>query len=109
MAAKNKARGNRLEYKIVKLAEKYGLKAKRAWGSDGRSMGLVEQVDVLLEGKIKLQCKMRKKFPQWMNVEEGVDYQVVQTDNKPPMIIMPIEEYLEMFLLAKGLRRFKHE
>ena len=66
-------------------------------------MGLVEQVDVLLEGKIKLQCKMRKKFPQWMNVEEGVDYQVVQTDHKPPMIIMPIEEYYALLFKSKGV------
>ena len=45
MPSKNKARGNALERKIVKLAEAHGVDARRAWGSDGRSMGYTEDVD----------------------------------------------------------------
>jgi len=65
------------------------------WGSDGRSAGYVEGVDVVVEEET-YQAKKRKVFPKWMIVPEKVDYQVVQTDRKPPMLIMPIEKYFEL-------------
>jgi hypothetical protein len=67
-------------------------------------MGMSKGVDVLVEDDIKLQCKKKKKFPQWMIVEEGVDYQVVQTDYQKPMVIMPLEQYFETLLLVKEMK-----
>jgi hypothetical protein len=92
----------------VKIAEKSGLKAKRTWGSDGRSIGLAKGVDILVDDDIKLQCKKKKKLPQWLITEEGVDYQVFQTDYKKPMIIIPVEEFFDLMLMVKEVhRRFK--
>ena len=41
-----KQKGNRIERYCVNLTEGYGIKAKRAWGSDGRSLGWSEEVDL---------------------------------------------------------------
>ena len=49
MAHKNKIRGNNLEREIVNSAKEVGLSAKRAYASDGRSLGKSEVVDVLVE------------------------------------------------------------
>jgi hypothetical protein len=95
MPAKNKTRGNTLERRIVNMAKGFGLSAQRAWGSDGRALGMIAEVDVVIDG-ITIQCKKRKKFPLWMNVPDGVDYQVVQRDYGEPMVIMPITDLLSM-------------
>ena len=86
------------------MAESYGLKAKRAWGSDGRSMGLHKDVDVLIEDTIKIQVKKRKKFPDWIGISDYVDYNVIQTDYKPPMIIIPLDEYLQLIKERDNVR-----
>jgi hypothetical protein len=89
----------------VKIAEKSGLKARRSWGSDGRAMGYAKGVDVLVDEEIKIQCKKKKKLPQWLVVEEGVDYQVFQTDYKKPMIIIPVEEFFDLITLKNEAGR----
>ena len=45
MASKSKAKGNRFERECVDIAESHGFNAKRAWGSDGRSIGMSPEVD----------------------------------------------------------------
>jgi len=87
---------------VVKMAEKFGLKARRAWGSDGRAMGMAKGVDVLVDEDIRIQCKKKKKLPKWLVVEEGVDYQVFQTDYKKPQIIIPLEEFFRLYNFSRG-------
>ena len=48
MASKSKAKGNRFEKECVDIAESHGFAAKRAWGSDGRSLGLSPEVDIVV-------------------------------------------------------------
>ena len=95
MPAKNKSRGNRLERKIVNMAKGLGLSAQRAWGSDGRALGMIAEVDCIIDGRT-IQCKKRKTWPQWMTVPKGVDYQVIEKDYGEPMIVMPILDYLTL-------------
>ena len=83
------------------MAEAAGLEAKRAWGSDGRSLGLTQDVDVLINGELKIQCKMKKQFPKWIGVSDDVDYNVIQTDREEPLIIVPLEEFLELWAIMK--------
>ena len=49
MTHPNKVRGNNLEREIVNKAKAKGLSAKRAYASDGRSLGKSEVVDVMVE------------------------------------------------------------
>ncbi len=79
------------------------MKAKRAWSSDGRSFGLSKEVDVLMEGKVRFQCKKKKDFPKWIGVSDEVDYNIIQTDRKPPMIIIPFSEWLTMYSFVDNL------
>ena len=64
MPSKNKLRGTYYERKCVEHAQKFDLKAERTWGSDGRSRGLHQEVDMVLEDTIYIQCKKRKKLAE---------------------------------------------
>ena len=54
MPSKSKAKGNRFEYLIRDMTQGINLKCIRAWGSDGRSLGWHEEVDLLIQLKYKL-------------------------------------------------------
>lgn len=97
MPAKNKIRGNKLEYEVVNLARSLGFKAKRAWGSDGRSLGLSKEVDVLM-GETTIQCKRRKRFPEWLRKDKEIDWQVVREDRGEIMVLLPLNTLLEMVI-----------
>ena len=60
MTHPNKIRGNTLEREIVNKSKEAGLSAKRAYASDGRSLGFSEVVDVLVED-VTIQAKRKKK------------------------------------------------
>tara|TARA_R100000808_G_C2139329_1_gene147272 strand:- start:1069 stop:1401 length:333 start_codon:yes stop_codon:yes gene_type:complete len=105
MAHPNKIRGNNLEREIVNKAKDKGLSAKRAYASDGRSLGKSEVVDVIVEG-YTVQAKRRKKIAQWLYPENhGDDVDVVCTrmDRKEPLIVMPLEEWLELIKIKKEI------
>ena len=51
MASPSKQKGNAFEREIVNLAKEFGLKAVRAWGSNGQSLGLHEEVDCTREDR----------------------------------------------------------
>ena len=48
MPNKSKAKGNRFEREIVECCQANDVPAIRAWGSNGRSLGHHEEVDVLI-------------------------------------------------------------
>ena len=58
MAHRNKIRGNNLEREIVNQSKEEGLSAKRAYASDGRSLGKSEVVYVLVED-VTIKAKRR--------------------------------------------------
>ena len=93
MTAKNKRRGNILEHEVVAAAKEAGLDAVRAWGSDGRALGEHAEVDVMI-GTWKVQCKRRKRLPQWLTPSEHVDIQIVRQDRDIPYVVMPLEVFL---------------
>jgi hypothetical protein len=100
MPSKSKAKGNRFERLCVNMALFKGLKAQRAWGSDGRSMGEHQEVDIKIEG-YKIQCKTRKRIAKWLKPSKEVDVQVVKEDAGEVFVIQPLEKWLEM---VKSLR-----
>ncbi len=112
MAAKNKARGNAAERAFVQVAEQMGIKAVRAWGSDGRSMGHHEEVDVLLDGHIKVQVKRRKSIADYVLPNENVDIQALYQDGnggkrKRMPVVLPVEEYYRLLNVEKELEYLK--
>ena len=55
MSSPSKAKGNRFERLVVKLAKEAGFTAQRAYASDGRSLGEAPDVDCLVEVLVKHQ------------------------------------------------------
>lgn len=103
MTAKNKRRGNIFEKEIVKLAQEYGLDAQRAWGSDGRALGLHPEVDVVVE-HLKIQCKRRKTMPSWLAPNNNVHIQAVRKDRDRPYIVIPADLF---FLIVSELNKWR--
>ena len=103
MPSKSKAKGNRFERECVKLAKEYGQESKSDWGSDGRSLGLTSEVDILID-IYKAQCKVRKRVAKWLKPSEKVDVQVVKDDSGEVFVLQPLEKWLEM---VKSLRAQK--
>lgn len=96
----SKAKGNRLERLVVKTLQELGLHATRCWGSDGRSMGLPEEVDVVLDSndlRITLQVKSRKKLGKLVKPNtEVVDCQVIKEDRGNIFFVMEINKFVEI-------------
>ena len=102
MPSKSKSKGNRFERLIVAMTKDQGIAAKRAYGSNGQSLGEHEEVDVLINKKIKVQCKTRKQIAKWMMPNENVDIQVIKEDRGIPYAVLPYDDYLE---LIKGEKK----
>mgnify|MGYP001167565698 FL=1 len=101
MPSKSKAKGNRFERYIVDRAKFFDIKAKRAWGSDGRSMGQHEEVDLVIGEKLKVQAKCRKKIAEWMLPNENVDIHVIKGDRTDTLAVMPLDFFLVMYKLSE--------
>ena len=101
MPSKNKARGNQLEREIVKMAQEQGLEAQRAWGSDGRSMGLDEAVDCVVEG-YEIQAKRRKKIADFLKIPDCCQMVVFREDGRKNHRVL-----MELDLLFGLLSRIK--
>jgi Holliday junction resolvase len=95
MASPSKAKGNRFEREIVNKMTSLGIKAKRAWGSNGASLGMHEEVDVLMGEDFKIQAKCRKKLASFLIPTEHVDAVVCKQDRGETLIIMRFDDWLE--------------
>jgi Holliday junction resolvase len=95
MTHPSKQKGNRFERLIVEKAKSYGVGAERAWGSNGRALGMHEEVDVLLEGHLRIQAKCRKNIAKWLKPSEEVDAVVVKENRGETYIILRYDEFLE--------------
>jgi len=103
MTHPNKIRGNNLEREIVNTAKDMGLSAKRAYASDGRSLGKSEVVDVMVEDTC-IQAKRRKKVAQWLYPSyhgDDVDVVVTRMDRKEALAILPLQRLLELLKIEK--------
>ena len=99
MPSKNKARGNRFERLVISRAKNAGFEAERAWGSDGKSLGLTHDVDGIIKTKEKtwkLQMKKRKRLASYVKPSENVDVQVIGEDREEPLVVVPLNEFLKL-------------
>lgn len=116
MTSANKVRGNQLEREVVKRFQKNNLEAARAWGSNGQALGHHEEVDVLLKysrpervvdnglkqgtdlEELKIQCKRKKKLPDWLGFTEHVDAVVTREDRGETYIMFKLDDFIKRFL-----------
>ena len=101
MPSPSKAKGNRFEREIVNKLTNLGIKAKRAWGSNGVSLGMHEEVDVLVGSSFKIQAKCRKKIASFLIPTEHVDAVICKEDRGEMLIIMRLDDVLSETLFMK--------
>lgn len=104
MPSKSKAKGNRFEYLIRDMTQGINLKCIRAWGSDGRSLGWHEEVDLLIEDTIKVQAKCRKSIANWMLPSDEVDIQVIKEDRGTPLVVESYDTWINRIKELKDLK-----
>tara|TARA_R110000787_G_scaffold264564_1_gene370487 strand:+ start:414 stop:794 length:381 start_codon:yes stop_codon:yes gene_type:complete len=93
MSHPSKIKGSRVEREVVDIFKEEGIKATRAWGSNGRSLGHHEEVDVYVNDlDLKIQVKARKQIAEYVipNIDI-VDLQVVKANNKPHLAVLPLK------------------
>ena len=104
MTHPSKVKGNGYERELVQQAIESGLEAKRAWGSNGQSLGMHEEVDLVIDGK-KIQAKRRKKIADFLQPSEHVDAVAVRQDYSETLIIITYWEYLDLLHGRKDRHR----
>lgn len=99
MTHPSKVKGNNFERELVAQAKRSGLAAKRAYASNGESLGQHAEVDLLVAGK-RIQAKRRKSLPAWLSEPmENVDAVVFRADRSEAIVVLTWWEYLD---LVKG-------
>jgi hypothetical protein len=103
MSHPSKVKGSAFERECVDSAVAQGLTAKRAWGSNGLSLGYAEEVDVLCEG-YRLQMKRRRKLGKLYTPSDDVDAQVLREDRGETFVVMKWSHYLTLLKAIKDGR-----
>ena len=104
MANPSKVKGNAYEREVVELFKSFGIECKRAWGSNGQSLGLHEEVDCLANGNLRIQAKRRKNIAKWLKPSVFVDTVVVREDRGKSFIIIRLDEFVEEYAKYLKLR-----
>ena len=94
LAHPSKVKGNKFERDVVNKAKEFGLKSKRAYASNGESLGLHAEVDLIIED-YKIQAKIRKSIASYLLPNENVDAQVIRQDRGDAYIVLRLEDWLK--------------
>jgi Holliday junction resolvase len=99
MTHPSKVKGNTFERDIVKEIQGCGFVAKRAYASDGRSLGENEKVDVKAEINgvtYLIQAKIRKAIASWIIPDtDSVDIQIIRQNRGEALVVQPLKQWLE--------------
>lgn len=110
MSHPSKVKGRTFEREVVQDFQNAGLHAERAWGSDGRSKGWHEEVDMVATSELdpskrtallRAQLKRRKKLPNILRPSENVDVQIVREDFGTTYVICPLPLFINLMKTAK--------
>jgi len=105
MPSKSKDKGNRFERDIVNFFTNVGILCRRAWGSDGRSMGLTEGVDGTLNDEYKWQAKCKAKISPFYIPNDEVDFQIFKGDRTKTYVTMTSEKMGEIIKRVNDLHQ----
>jgi Holliday junction resolvase len=115
MSHPNKLKGNRFEKEIVELLKRYGFKADRCWGSNGKSRGLNEEVDIVADKNINgkeykffIQCKSKKALPAYLKPADDIHFQVFKENRGKAYMLIELDKLISGSLFD-DLEKDKHE
>ena len=94
LAHPSKVKGNKFERDVVNKAKEFGLDSKRAYASNGESLGMHAEVD-LISKDYKIQAKIRKSIASYLLPNENVDAQVIRQDRGDAYIVLRLEDWLK--------------
>lgn len=107
-----KAKGNRLENEVVQVFREAGYTSDRCWASNGKSRGLPEEVDVVVEkvidvldgfgGHVKcdmhIQCKSVARLASKFIPSERIDAVVYKENRGEKYILMKLDSFIQRFM-----------
>lgn len=97
MSHPSKQKGNGYERELVKLIQDSGMKAKRAYASNGESLGYHAEVDLVFgNDNYKVQAKRRKKIADYLQVGDHVDFVVFRQDRGDSLVLMDLFRLLDI-------------
>ena len=102
MAHPSKVKGNTYEREIVEKFQEQGIKCKRAWGSNGQSLGWHEEVDVLVDNSFTIQAKCRKKIADYLIPSAHVYSVVFKQDRGETLILLRFDDFLNNYYKCQG-------
>lgn len=100
MTHPSKAKGNRFERSLVNTAKESGLDARRAYASNGESLGESAEVDLIIEG-VRVQAKTRAKLPKIFQIPDDCDVVAAKQDYEEAFVVMWFSDFLDLLKEAK--------
>lgn len=101
MTHPSKRKGNNYERELVNFALESGLRSKRAYASNGKSLGLHAEVDLIVEDFL-IQAKRRKiGMSAAFTPSEHVDAVVCRGDAGESLVVMRWSDWLDMVAAVK--------
>lgn len=98
--ARNRERSYEHESQLVRAAQAAGLEARRAWGSNGKAIGLAADVDIDIEGH-HVQAKRRKKLPAYLQIPDSCEAVAFRQDRGENLVLIRLPTYLEYLKCGK--------
>jgi Holliday junction resolvase len=95
MTHPSKRKGNGFERELVNQALESGMDAKRAYASNGESLGHHAEVDLVVAGK-RIQAKRRKALPAYLIPSDEVDATVFRADHGDTLVLLNWFDYLDL-------------
>jgi len=95
MTHPSKVKGNGYEREIVAKFQEHGIECERAYASNGRALGMHEEVDCLANKELRIQAKRRKNIAKWLKPSIFVDAVVVREDRGDSYILLRLDDFLE--------------
>ena len=102
MAHPSKRKGNRFERELRTAFREAGLRAERAFASDGTSLTTdggtccTSEVDLLVEGALCIQAKRRKRVAQYLPPPDGAHLTIVREDRAGALAVVPLPLLLRL-------------
>jgi len=99
MTTKSKRKGATYELELVKELESRGIKADKAWGSNGEALGESPGVDLVFNessGRWRVQAKRRAKIPEYVKPPEGADIVMMREDRGETLVVIPLSDFLDL-------------
>ncbi len=91
----SKIKGNGFERELVNAARRAGLNAKRAYASNGESLGRSADVDLVIDD-YAVQAKRRKRIADYLIPTGGADIQVIRADRSPAYAVIRFDKLLSL-------------